>query len=54
MARRGSEHLYRRALNTLRRRLPGTFFAQDRDTQVPNLVIDLAEGGFGKFVRQVV
>ena len=51
MARRGSEHLYRRALNALRRLLSGVFFAQDGDTQIPNLVVDLAEGSFGKLVR---
>ena len=26
------------------------FFAEGRDAQVPNLVVDLAKGGFGKFV----
>src|SRR5437870_14462 len=48
---RGLEHLYRRALNTLRSRLPGPFFAKHRDTQVPNLVVDFAKGVFRKFVR---
>ena len=28
------------------------FFAEGRDAQVPNLVVDLAKGGFGKLVRR--
>src|SRR5262249_30892519 len=47
----GSEHLHRRTLTALRTLLPGAFFAEDRHTEVPNLVVDLAEGGFGKCVR---
>ena len=50
-ALRGLEHLYRRALHALRSHLSRTLFAQDRDTQIPNLVVDLAEGFLGKFVR---
>ena len=50
-ALRKSEHLYRRTLNAVRGRFPGAFLAEDRDTQVPDLVVDLAEGSFGKFVR---
>src|SRR5881392_4515729 len=49
MALRRSKHLYRRALNALRRRLSDVFFAEDRDAQVPDLVINLTEGNFRKF-----
>jgi hypothetical protein len=28
------------------------FFAKDGDAQVPDFMVDLAEGGFGKFVRR--
>src|ERR1043166_6534389 len=47
----GLEHFYRRALNALRTRLPDALFAQDCHTQMPNRVVDLAEGSFGKFGR---
>src|SRR5437879_6557508 len=29
----------------------GTLFAERRDSQLPDLIVDLAEGGFGKFMR---
>ena len=29
----------------------GAFFAKDGDARVPDFIIDLAEGGFGEFVR---
>lgn len=50
-AARGLEHLYRRALYALRSHLPRTLFAQNGDTQIPNLIVDLAESFLGKFVR---
>src|ERR1044071_6668945 len=49
-ALRELEHLYRRAMHTLRSHLPRALFAQNGDTQLPNLVVDLAEGFLGKLV----
>src|SRR2546423_14724241 len=33
--------------------LLGALLAQCRDTQVPDLIVDLAKGGFGKFMRRL-
>ena len=42
-------HFDRRTFSIFRAALPGKFFAQDGDAQIPNLIVDLAESGFGKF-----
>src|ERR1700730_8824262 len=32
--------------------LPRRFFAKNGDAQIPDFIVDLAEGGLGKFVRK--
>src|SRR5437763_16082456 len=45
--------LNRRTFAVFDAALFGAFFAEGRDAQVPNLVVDLTKGRFGKFVRRL-
>jgi hypothetical protein len=48
-----SINLHRRAFAVFDAALLGAFFAERGDPQFPNFVVDLAERGFGKFVRRL-
>src|SRR5207249_11095930 len=49
-ARPRLEQLHWRVFGAFDAALFGAFFTQSRDTQVPNLIVDLAKGGFREFV----
>src|SRR5439155_1874195 len=50
--RKDSINLDRRTLAILRAALSCAFRSKHRDAQVPDFIVDLAKGGFGKFVRR--
>src|SRR5207248_2541198 len=50
--RKDSINLDRRTLAILRAALSCALRSKHRDAQVPDFIVDLAKGGFGKFVRR--
>src|SRR2546430_4349445 len=46
-----SEHFHRRKFAVFKAALRGGF-AESRDAQIPNFIVDLAEGSFRKFMRR--
>src|SRR5947209_14978994 len=48
----GSVNFYRRTLAVFGASLSGALFAESRNAQIPNFLVDFANGGFRQFLRR--